>query len=90
MEDGESADFSFRFEHVDDAPCTELRHREPRDVGQGLLVVERLEEGFAYRSEEKRSALRLAAIYADRTPKTALFACWPGPGFMLIPQGRVG
>jgi hypothetical protein len=43
---------SVLLEHVDDAPVAERRHREPRDLDERLLPVERLREDVARLGEE--------------------------------------
>jgi hypothetical protein len=57
MEHGEPSNGAAAFENIDDAPRSELRHRETRNVCECLFVVERLEQSAAYLGEEERSAL---------------------------------
>src|SRR5687768_16954026 len=56
---GEAANAALRVDDIDDAPRAELGHRELCDSLQGLLVIQRFEEGLAYLRQKKRAPFRL-------------------------------
>src|SRR5947208_9450775 len=63
MDDRQPADFPAVLEKIHDAPRTQLGHREPRYVGDRLLVVERLSESAADLRQKKCTSLGSAPLH---------------------------
>ena len=82
MKHGEPQDRALVADEIDNAPCAELRHREPGDLGKRFLVIQRLEKRTADLSEEKRSSLRfppLVSQYFSRPVTAAVIPLFGTP-----------